>query len=134
MEVKYGAIDTDNYSCHGYYIINISPSPYTLQAYLCIDGQVIYSGEILCEGNYFFPVNNNSRYYVLERTKYIQIIVYLRTIINGNVKIICYDMNYDIPPCLGSISYNDYNTLSPVHTPMKEYDNTMDEKNQIENN
>ena len=28
-EGKYGAIDTDDYSCHGYYIIKFSSSPYT---------------------------------------------------------------------------------------------------------
>ena len=44
MEVKYGAIDTDYYSCHGYYIIMFSSSPYTLQTDLVIDGWVISSG------------------------------------------------------------------------------------------
>ena len=41
MEGKYGAIDTDNYLCHGYYIIKFSSYPYTLQSDLIIDGQVI---------------------------------------------------------------------------------------------
>ena len=45
-EVKYGAIDNDDYSCHGYYIIKFSSSTYTLQADLSIDGQVISFGEI----------------------------------------------------------------------------------------
>ena len=31
MEGKYGTIDTDDYSCHGYYIIKFSSSIYTLQ-------------------------------------------------------------------------------------------------------
>ena len=43
MEVKYGAIDTDDYSCRGYYIIKFYSYPYTLQADLSIDGQVISS-------------------------------------------------------------------------------------------
>ena len=63
-EGKYGAINTDNYSCHGYYIIEFSSSPYTLQAELSIYGQVISSSKILCEGNYFFPVNINSHHFV----------------------------------------------------------------------
>ena len=41
IEGKYGALDTDNYSCNGYYIINFSSSPYTLQTDMSIDGQVI---------------------------------------------------------------------------------------------
>ena len=43
-EGKYGAIDTDNYSCNCYYIIKFSLSTYTLQSDLSIDGQVISSG------------------------------------------------------------------------------------------
>ena len=63
IEVKYGAIDTDYYSCHGYYTIKFSSSPYTLQVDLSIDGQVISSGRILCEGTYLFPININSHCY-----------------------------------------------------------------------
>ena len=69
MEGRYGAIDADDSSCHGYYIIKISSSPYTLQSDLIIDGQVISSGEMVCEGTYFFPININSRHYVLQKTK-----------------------------------------------------------------
>ena len=31
MEGKYGDIDTNDSTCHGYYIIKFSSSPYTLQ-------------------------------------------------------------------------------------------------------
>ena len=67
MEEKYGAIDTDASSCHGYYIIKFSSYLYTLQTDLSIDGQFISSGEISCERNYFFPININSRHYVLQK-------------------------------------------------------------------
>ena len=53
-----GAVDTENYSCHGYYIIVFSSSLYILRAGLNIDGQVISSGEIVCEGNYFFQLTS----------------------------------------------------------------------------
>ena len=49
MEGKYGIIDTDDSLCHHYYIINFYSSPYNLQPELSIDGQVISSGEMLCE-------------------------------------------------------------------------------------
>ena len=62
-EGKYGAIDTDDYSCHGYYIIKFYSLPYNLQPDLSIDGQVISSIEIVCEGNYFFPISINYHYY-----------------------------------------------------------------------
>ena len=86
---KYGDIDADDSSCHGYYIIKFSSYPYTLQAELFIDEKVIYSGEIVCEGTYLFPVNINSCYYVLQITKSINTIFSLTTIINGNVNVIC---------------------------------------------
>ena len=41
---NYGAIDAENSSCHGYYIIRIFSSLYTLQLDLNINGQVISSG------------------------------------------------------------------------------------------
>ena len=65
-EGKYGAIDTDNSSCHGYYIIKFYSLPYNLQPDLSIDGQVISSSEIVCEGNYFFPISINYHYYFLQ--------------------------------------------------------------------
>ena len=64
MEGSCGGIDADDSICHGYYIIKISSSTYTLQSDLIIDGQVISSSEKLCEGTSFFPININSHYYV----------------------------------------------------------------------
>ena len=50
IEINYVAIDADNYTCHGYYIIIFSSSTYTLQCDLNVDVQVISSGEMTCEG------------------------------------------------------------------------------------
>ena len=84
--IKYSAIDTDDYLGHGYYIIKFSSSPYTLQVDLIIDGQVIPSDEIVCEGTHFFPININSHYYFLQK-KTISTNVSLRKIINGSVNV-----------------------------------------------
>ena len=67
MERKYGAIDADYYSYHGYYITKFYLSPYTLQADLSINGKVISSVEMVCEENYCFPINVNYHYYVLQK-------------------------------------------------------------------
>ena len=64
MRGKYGDIDADDYSCHGYYIIKFSSYPYTLKSNLIIYGQVIYSNGMIREGNYCFPININYHYYV----------------------------------------------------------------------
>ena len=90
MEGKYGAIDTDDSSYYGYYITKFYSYQYTLQSDLGIDGLVISSGEMVCEGNHFFPINMNFRYYVWQRTKSMNTIFSLRTIIDGNVNTLCY--------------------------------------------
>ena len=54
MEGDYVAIDADDYTCHGYYIIIFYSSPYILQADFSVDVQVISSGEMVCEGTYIF--------------------------------------------------------------------------------
>ena len=68
----------------------------------------------------------------MEKNKFINTIFSSRKIINGNVNVICYDWNDVVPQCLRSISQNDYNNLSPLHTPMKEHDIIMDENNRRE--
>ena len=50
---KYGAIDTGDSSCHGYYIIKFYSLIYIFQSDLSIDGQVLSSVEIVCEGTHF---------------------------------------------------------------------------------
>ena len=52
-EGNYGAIGADDTRWNGYYIIRFSLSPYTLQEEFSIDGQVISSSEMVCEGNVF---------------------------------------------------------------------------------
>ena len=103
MEGGICALGADYYLCHGYYIIKFYSYPYNLQADLSVDGQVIYYGEMLCEGNYFFLVNINSLYYFLPNNKSINTIVSKRTNISGNFNVICYDLNDVLPPCIQSI-------------------------------
>ena len=47
----------------------------------------------------------------------------------GNANVIFYYLKDVVPPCLRSLSHNDYNNFSPLHIPMKEYDNIIDENN-----
>ena len=119
MKGKYDDIDNYDSSFHGYYIIKFSSSPYTLQEDLSIDRQVISSGEMVCKGTYFFPININHHYHSLQGTKYINTILSLKTIINVNVNVICYDSKDVVLTCLRSISNNYYNDFSPLHFPIK---------------
>ena len=86
-ELNCCAIDADDYACNGYYIIRFSSSAYTLQVNLNIDGQIISSDEMVCEGTYYFPTNINSHDYVSPKNKSNNTIAYLRRIINGNVNV-----------------------------------------------
>ena len=56
MEVNYGAIDADDYSCHGYYIIKFSSSSYIIQSDLSIYGWKISFCEKLF-GETIFSMN-----------------------------------------------------------------------------
>ena len=69
MEVNFVAVDADDFTCHGYYIIKISSYTYTLQSDLSIYGQVISSGEVLCKVTYLFQINTSSHYYVLQKNQ-----------------------------------------------------------------
>ena len=111
MKVKYGAIYTDGSSLCGYHIIKISSYQYNFQSDLSIGGQVISSSEMICDGTCSFPININSCYYILQKNKSINTIVSLRTIINGNGNILCYDLKDILPPCSRSISQNYYNAM-----------------------
>ena len=63
-KVNLGDIDADDTSCHGYYIIQFYLYLYTLHEDLNIDGQSIYSGEMVYKGTYFTPLMINYCYYV----------------------------------------------------------------------
>ena len=61
-EGNYGANYANDSAFNEYYIIIFYPYTYTLQENFIIDGQVISSGEILSEGNHYFPINISSNY------------------------------------------------------------------------
>ena len=88
MEGNYGAIDADDSTVHGYYIMIFSSYTYTLQEDLSIYGQVTSSDEMVSEG--FFSININPHYYVSPKNKPNNTIVSLRKMINGNVNLIRY--------------------------------------------
>ena len=68
-----------------------------------------------------FPINIIFSFLCFTKTKSINTILSLRTKISGNVNLFCYDSKDVILPSFRSISQNDYNTLSPLHIPMKIY-------------
>ena len=90
--------------------------PGLLNFHLKINGQVIFSGEMVCEGTYFFPRTINSNYYVSSKNEPNSTIVSLRKIINGNVNMKFYDYNV-VTSSLITIPQNDFSSLTPIHAP-----------------
>ena len=65
-----------------------------------------------------------------KKIKSINTMFSLSKITNRNVNVICYYLKDFLPPCLQSISQNYYNTLLPLHLPMKYHNNEKYAKNQ----
>ena len=63
MEGNCVAVDADDSTCHGYYIIEFSSSKYTLQADASTNSQFISYYEMVCEGIVLFPIDINYHYY-----------------------------------------------------------------------
>ena len=53
-------------------------------------------------------------------------------IINGNVNMKYNDYNDVVPTSLRAILQNDFISLTPLHVPIEEHDNTFDENNRRE--
>ena len=96
-----------------------------------IDGQLIYSGDF-CEGNYFYPININSQYYVSPNKDNRITILTLKTIINGDVHVNIHGVDYVITFFIKTILMKFFHSLSPLFVSPEEHDNTMDKKTIIE--
>ena len=53
----------------------------------------------------------------------------IREIISINIAIICYGSKDVAPSSLRSISRHVFSSLTPLHVPVEEHDNTMDANN-----
>ena len=117
MEGNCGAVNVDDSMFHGYYITRFSSSPYTLQVEFSIDGQIVFSGEMVCEGD--FLININSHYYSSPKNKSNNTIVSLRKIINGDINVIFFYSKDVVPSSLRSISYKGFSKISPLPVPIE---------------
>ena len=95
---------------------------------MSIDGQVISSCEMICEGNNFFK-SISILIIMFSNKETNNTIASLGKIINENVNVICYYSKVFVPSYLRYISQNIFSTLSPLYVPIKEHDNIVDKSN-----
>ena len=59
----YGAINTDDTTTNGFYVIQFLSEAYTLQNNTTIDGQVISAGELFVKAQYLCSMQENINWY-----------------------------------------------------------------------
>ena len=59
----YGAINTDDTTTNGFYVVQLLSDVYTLQNNTTIDGQVISAGELVVKAQYLCSVQENTNWY-----------------------------------------------------------------------
>ena len=63
----YGAINTDDNTTNGFYVIKFLSNTYKIKSNKKIDGQVIYAGELVVKAQYLCSMQENTKL-VLETT------------------------------------------------------------------
>ena len=78
----YGAIDTDDNTPNGLYVIQLLSEAYTLQNNITIDGQVISAGELVVKAQYICSIQGNTDWYWKQQPLQHTIMVPTRTILH----------------------------------------------------
>ena len=60
---KYGAINTDDTTKNGYYVIKFISEAYTMKNNTTIEGKMISSGELVVREQYIFSLQENTNWY-----------------------------------------------------------------------
>jgi hypothetical protein len=97
---NYGAFSTDDPEADGYYIVQWTGDPYTLQDDLLLEStDCIPAGEIVCEARYFCKIPRANRWFVKEKTQ------------NGENAVTTVRMKQVVAPNLALEGVNDQNRL-----------------------
>ena len=93
----YGAINTDDTTTNGLYVIQFISDAYTLQSNTTIYGQVISDGELVFKTQYIFSMHENTNYYRKQQPLQQTIIVPTRTVIHARLEVIIIIYVQDTP-------------------------------------
>ena len=93
----YGAINIDDTTTNGFYVIQYLSEAYTLQNNTTIDGQVISDGELVVKAKYICSMQENTNRYWKQQPPQQTIIVTTRTILHPRLDVITIRYVQDIP-------------------------------------
>ena len=93
----YGAINIDETTTNGFYVIQLLSDAYTLQNNTTIYGKVISSGELFVKVQYLCSMQENTNWYWKQKTLQHNIIVPTRTILHPRLEVIIIIYVQDTP-------------------------------------
>ena len=108
-----GAINTDDITTNGFYVIQFLSDAYTLKNNTTIDGQVISDGELVVKAKYLCSVQENTNWYWKQQPLQQTIIVPTRTILHPRLEVIIIRYVQDTPKklCGKSEAKNQYKDI-----------------------
>ena len=122
----YSAIDTDDTTTNGFYVIKLLSDVYKLQDNTTIDGQVIYAGELVVKAQYLSSMQENTNWYQKQQPLQQTIIVPTRTILHPRLEDIIIRYVKDIPNKLcGRIKAKKETQRHPIIVTDADYDYIM---------
>ena len=93
----YGAINTEDTTTNGLYVIQFFSDAYTLQNNNKIDRQVIYSGALVIKARYLFSMQENTNWYCKQQPLQQTIIVPTCKILHPRLVVIIITYVQEIP-------------------------------------
>ena len=93
----YGAINTDETTKNGFYVIQFISEVYALQKNTIIGGQVISDGELIFKAQYFCSMQENTNFYWKQQPLRQTIIVTTRKILHPRLNVIIIRYVQDVP-------------------------------------
>ena len=109
----YGVINTNDNTSNLFYVIQFISESYTLQNNTTIDGQLIYSDELVFKAQYFFSMQENTDWYWKQQPLQQTVIVPTCTILHPRLDAIIIRYVQDIPKdiCNSILAKNIYKDI-----------------------
>ena len=85
---SYGAMNADDPKTDGFYIIQFTSPPYTLQNDIEVNGDKITSGNLVCDAEYLSPAQKGSNWYVTpSKNDVLHVVIEMSKVLVTNIPI-----------------------------------------------